>query len=508
MADDVTLPGTGEIIATDEVGARQFQLVKLDGGGNGVSVPIVASTVVPGESVAALPVRIPDQQVWVCSFAGSGSILSADLTLRRLGTGFGQTQGGGNLVVTTGTTVNAEFLARSVDTFNAAMIARWRTILSQRIVNQNFAVMLADRIGEGLAVLVNSATSISVTLTAHGFTAENVGQFMNVGAINGVAGVPGRYAIASIPNANTINFTVSGWPASGSGTLDLFGWNYLRSLYSGATATAMSVDTQRRGWADTAIAATINTTASPGHIGQMHVDGRNFYVSDMLSATSATPNVTVRGSRVENLPDPDVQLHFYVWAWNGTVAPASTTTWTVGFLTVENFCNLPVYIAGQRMQGGAAAAPVAIVGTVPVSGTVTANIGTGALAAGANAIGDVGQQYRANATGAASRTHLVSAATANPTIVKAAAGRVLGWQITNTNAAYRYVKLHNIATAPTAGTGVVQTIGVPPNATVNYSLEGGIAFATGIGLTTVTGAADADATAVGANDLVIDLFFA
>jgi hypothetical protein len=39
-------------------------------------------------------------------------------------------------------------------------------------------------------------------------------------------------------------------------------------------------------------------------------------------------------------------------------------------------------------------------------------------------------------------------------------------------------------------------------------LEGGIAFSTGIGLTTVTGAADADNTAVGVGDIVGELFFA
>lgn len=144
----------------------------------------------------------------------------------------------------------------------------------------------------------------------------------------------------------------------------------------------------------------------------------------------------------------------------------------------------------------------------PVSGTVTANIGTGSIAAGTNAIGDVGVQYRANATGAASRNHLVSAATTNATSIKGSVGRLLGWQVSNTNAAWRYVKLHNQATVPTAGTGVVQTIAVPPNQTVNFRLEGGIAFSTGISMTTVTGAADNDTTAVGLNDLIIDIFFA
>jgi hypothetical protein len=120
----------------------------------------------------------------------------------------------------------------------------------------------------------------------------------------------------------------------------------------------------------------------------------------------------------------------------------------------------------------------------------------------------VGIQYRANATGAASGAHIVAAATTNATIVKGSAGRVLGWSLANTNAAWRYVKLHNQTTTPTAGTGVVRTIGIAPNSVSDFSIEGGIAFTTGIGLTTVTGSADADTTAVGAGDIVGDLFFA
>lgn len=139
--------------------------------------------------------------------------------------------------------------------------------------------------------------------------------------------------------------------------------------------------------------------------------------------------------------------------------------------------------------------------TQPVSGTV-------GLSAGTTLIGDVGTQYRANATGAASGSHIVSAATTNATIVKGSAGRVVGWSLANTTASFRYVKLHNQTTTPTAGSGVVRTIAIPPNAVSNIHLDGGIAFSTGIGLTIVTGSADADATAVGVGDVVGDLYFA
>lgn len=138
-----------------------------------------------------------------------------------------------------------------------------------------------------------------------------------------------------------------------------------------------------------------------------------------------------------------------------------------------------------------------------VQGTVTANIGTGSLAAGTNAIGDVGLQGRANATGAMSTAKILAAATTNATSVKATAGRVFGWSLTNTTAAVKVVRLYNLAAAPTVGTSVpAYNIVLPANATVNASFPVGIAHATGIAYAITNAIADLDATAVAANDVI------
>ena len=118
--------------------------------------------------------------------------------------------------------------------------------------------------------------------------------------------------------------------------------------------------------------------------------------------------------------------------------------------------------------------------TQPVSGTVTANIGTGSIAAGTNAIGDVGVQYRTSTTGAASIVNVLSPATPAGQSVKGSAGRLLGFAVSNTNAAVRYLKIFN-ATAVTPGTTSALTeIAIPPNQTITINFEGGIGFATGI----------------------------
>lgn len=175
----------------------------------------------------------------------------------------------------------------------------------------------------------------------------------------------------------------------------------------------------------------------------------------------------------------------------------------ISFIRVFDYQRERVELLARPTGDVSSAAPVSIQGTATVSFTQPA------LVAGTALVGDVGVQYRTTASGlATANTHFVAASSTNATLVKNAAGKVYGWFFANTTATWRYVKLHNQATAPTAGTGVVRTIGVPPNGVASFFAEGGITFATGIGLTMVTGAADADATAVTANDLVGELFYA
>lgn len=454
-----------------------------------LNAKFLASTGIPDNLASGVNVRPIGQDTWACSFSDVGSVLSSDFTLLQSGTGVGYSQAGGSLLITTGTNTNQEFLARSIKSWRGTLALRYSFVASQRIANQNFGVILADLIGETLSCTINTATSISVTKAAHGYTAANVGQFMFVGGISGAAGVPGRYAIASVPDANTINFTVAGWPASGSCTVDLFGHSHVKHLYTGTTATNVAADVQRKGWAIGDSTLTINTTASPGHIMQAHCAGREVYWSDTLRASSATPSVTVRGSRLENIPDDNTDLYLFLWSYNGTVAPASTTTWTVAFAAVEKFANLPVYIQGQELQGGAAAAPVAVIGTAAVSGTVTANPVVPAT------------PYFVN-----------SAATTNGALILAGTSGLSAFYATNTGASAAYVKLYNKATAPTVGTDVPEMIipvpaavsGVPGVASLPMGFHG-FRFALGLGIAITGAAADADTTAVAAGQVKVKL---
>jgi hypothetical protein len=65
---------------------------------------------------------------------------------------------------------------------------------------------------------------------------------------------------------------------------------------------------------------------------------------------------------------------------NGSTAPASTTTFTVGFIEVEGYNPSSVSIAGALPTSRNYALPVIVEGTAAVSGTVTASNTVGSVA--------------------------------------------------------------------------------------------------------------------------------
>jgi len=139
--------------------------------------------------------------------------------------------------------------------------------------------------------------------------------------------------------------------------------------------------------------------------------------------------------------------------------------------------------------------------------TVQGTVGT-AINAGTNAIGDVGIQYRANATGAATTFKFAAAASVNNQLIgTGVARRLLGWSLTNTTAAFKYFRFYNKATAPTSGESPTFMVGLPPNSTTDYQSEGGIAMSLGLGVACTGAVADTDATVTVANDVVGAIFY-
>ncbi|MCE2646512.1 MAG: hypothetical protein LW835_15140, partial [Burkholderiaceae bacterium] len=130
MADNVILPGSGEPVATDEIGTApnnaHYQRYKLSDGLADSTVHARVLAINADAGTAGLVVRNTPQDTWSVSFtrASAAGLNAPGMTQRRLGTGITVTQSNGNLVVGGGTTANSEFLARSDRSFNGALIHR------------------------------------------------------------------------------------------------------------------------------------------------------------------------------------------------------------------------------------------------------------------------------------------------------------------------------------------------------------------------------------------------
>jgi len=375
-----TIPSATQLnnqpIALNEVNGSAISLGQQSAS---ASLPVVisssqTSTQPPARSSQGVIVTSAQQKLFRTTFAKVQAGADSEF-FTTIATGSGQTiaQSAGNLTIATGTTVNSETILRSTTSFTGSMLARIQTILSQRIVNQNFFVELVDVIGDGLTATASSATSLTVTIPSNPFTSANVGQSMYVGNLaGGLVGVPNRYAIASVAG-NNVTFTVAGFSVT-SGTCSLFGWNYYQTTYNAAVATTSQYDAQRRGWNSGNTAITTNTTASPGHMLIMANNDGTAYVADQLIASNTGLQTTTRGSRVVNLPEESTSLFLQIRAVNGSTAPASTTTWTIGMSSVENYSAQSVVVNDVKAQGLASNMGVAVTNTPAVtisSGTVT-----------------------------------------------------------------------------------------------------------------------------------------
>jgi hypothetical protein len=423
----------------------------------------------------------PGKDIWRTTFANviANNIDTQFWDLIRTGTGQTVNQTGGNLVVATGTTVNSETIIRSKTSFQTyTYLMSYGAILSQRIANQNFFMELVDVIGDNLAYTINSATSVTVTIPNNPFTSLNVGQGMYIGALSSV-GVPMRATIASV-SGNNVTYTVAGWPASGTGTCSIFGWNYQQVLYDGTTATNCKYDAARKGWASGFTTATIQTTASPGHVAQIFQEETTSLFGDSLPASATAFQFTQRASRLQNIPNMDQQLYFQIRILNGTTAPASTTSLTVNFAALEALSVTPVVIENASQIGAGAAMPVQVMG---------GNLGTQAVSGSLTSAGTT-----TNTPASPTNYNVVTTASTNAAAIKATAGSLYEITVSNVTATALYVKFYNKATAPTVGTDVpILTIPAPANTTVSFEFGStGKRFTTGIAIAATAAAAATD----------------
>jgi len=265
-------------------------------------------------------------------------------------------------------------------------------------------------------------------------------------------------------------------------------------LFNGTTATNAIYSVQNGGLSPLLSgASTVVTTASGGlYEIEPFADEAWFHSSTMDSNSGRTNSYR----RHQQTPDPNAKYVCRLRWVNGATPPASTTTATVQFIAIQDYAELTAEITAGRGQNIAGQAIGVNIVTQP------------SLSAGSAAVGDVGVQYRANATGAASSVSVLSPATPAAATVKATAGRLVAYCLQNSSAAVRSVKLFNVA-APTLGTtAAVFEIDIPANGIVAQTIEGGLGFSTAITYSVTSAKGLTDNTATGLALADVSGFFA
>lgn len=438
---------------------------------------LIAGSNMPKDTDDYLPYRSLPQKKTRWGFdkvIAANGIDSAFGSILWPGTGQTISQSAGALVLTTGSTNYAETVIRSAFPVYDAFTLRWSTVLSQRVAAMEFIVELVDVIGNNLAFVVNSTTSITVTIPNNPFTAANIGQSMSWFQITGPIAVPTTVpiTIASV-SGNDVTFTTA-WSigsSSGSGTSYVFGWNYHRIDYTGTTATSTNYRTQRNGWPGTNNGATINTTASPGHIGVLNAEDGGSTFADQLRASSTGLVTTIRAQEFQYIPDGNVQMYLQIRVQNG--GTPSATTWTIGFVDLELYVPQQVSLVSTRPQSPAASLNANISNTIAV------------------------QPARPTAYS------YTTTASTNATLISSTTTRnLLDIVASNPTATACYLKLFAKTTAPTVGTDVPAIIiPVPANSTVQQAYPWGRVFA-GLGFAVTGGIASLDNTNAPAGVLI------
>lgn len=116
---------------------------------------------------------------------------------------------------------------------------------------------------------------------------------------------------------------------------------------------------------------------------------------------------------------------------------------------------------------------------------------------------------QAHAKGGASTFEAISAASNNATAVKASPGKLHKVIVNNINAAVRYIKFYDKASAPAPGSDTVKLALAVPAGTVQVFNFGdiGVDFATGIAFALVTGISQTDNTSVAASELLVNVVY-
>lgn len=329
-------------------------------------IPVKGTQIsLPSDTDEYVSVRpLPQTKTFYGFEAEISNDVQSDLELLKTGTGMTVNQTGGSLLLTSGTTTGTETVIRSVDSWSDAITLRYSLNMG-KTSGTDTIIELVDIIGDGLNYVINSSTSLTVTIPSNPFTAENVGQLMTVGMFSGTGTFStGLYAVASVIG-NNVTFTVSGF-AVGTGTCSIWGWNAQSVNYVGSQAPTSAAFYTIKNGRGTAEILTVQSTSGTvaGYILNVE-DGVATFADQSINPSTTTLQTTIRAQFVEHVPDPSTNLYLQIRVNNGLAAPALSVSSAFKYVTIENYRPQQVSLTSVRLQSFNAAIPVSVQGLVP-----------------------------------------------------------------------------------------------------------------------------------------------
>lgn len=371
MADNFpTNPGSGGVtLAADDIGGVYHPRTKIGHGVDGSYVDVSAAnplpvagafTVGPAQQTASGAVLVGNAKNKLRDEFPTGGLNPA--VWQTVQTGAGQTISTGNgttgsyLLLSSGTTANAETIIRSVEMFTLPIRLAAFVTASQRIANTEFFIEILE---------VDPATGLPIL------------------------------AATSQTNAG-------------------FGRNHASVKFDGTSATSALV-TARSGGAPEFVSAasTITTTAATGSgpnwfpAGFVELQLTGEHVALLQNAIDATTQAAMARRVTQAAPDPNATYKLQFRLRNLGTAPASSTDYRVHAIRLFDYTRHTVeVIGGPGHNGPAQAVPVNIAGgTTAVTGSVTATgvAGTAAhdAAISGNPVRIAGRAVTANYTATA-----------------------------------------------------------------------------------------------------------
>jgi hypothetical protein len=373
MADDVTLPGTGAVVATDDVGGRHYQRVKLDKGEDGVSSPITDDNPLP------TGIRAPNVAFWPgygapeagLSDAGidpSGGLSTRSAVLTDEGTyranfantslavAIGTVTVSGATVTGTGFTASAAHL-RDYFKLDADGESNWTQISS---IDSDTQLTLVNTYPGGASGAASRALVKPTTGAGGSVTVANGACTLAMGTtIGAVTSIVRDVDYAPLVNRARVsvsqriaNNTILVGLQDKSSTVKYFA----RFRLDGTVNTTVVCESGHNPTLAPSAAETETTTVTiPNATSAVGVDYRvevmtesvNFFVNDRLVARHA-----------RCMPSPFDILTAGVWCTNGGTAPATSTSVVVDFLTSKNHNKVEVGVMSDAERIIAAQPPM------------------------------------------------------------------------------------------------------------------------------------------------------